>query len=300
MPLDIGSIFRTALDEFLTRKAGILLGVFLVVGVFGSIAGDSFALASLESLADAVRETQGSLPPDLSDQVDAQREQLRWALEVGFGTASVLLVTSFLVGELARIPAVRGLADTTTDTLDRSHYATNVGSIFLNRVLVAIITFVLVAVTALLTVVIPGAIFAPLALLGVVPLLYVVLGLFFASYAVTIDEDSALDGIQRSWRYVNGNRLRLLLIGLVVLVVTFLLGLPMGLLLGLDGTTGGLMATLERSPAALVVGAVTGTITTVFTIAVAAQTYRELDRAASGVDAGAEPAFDDIERDSTI
>jgi MFS family permease len=275
MSIDIGAVFEDGLHEWVTRKGAILVGLFVVVGVLGSVASDSLGLAIIDALVDFARDQGEPLPPESQEQLDATRENLGWALEVGVGAALALLVASFLVGEFVRIGAVRALADRSTDAFERQHYAENALSIFLHRIAAAIVTFVLLAVAFLITVFVPGLLFGPLAFLGLVPFLYVAIGLYFASFAVTIDEKSALDGIQYGWQLADGNRLNLVAITIGVVVVSFVISIPTFFFLDF-GTGGGLEVSIRRTPLALVGSALVGGVQSVFRLAIGAQAYTHL------------------------
>jgi len=155
----------------------------------------------------------------------------------------------------------------------------DLAAIFLHRVLAAIVTFALLAVSAILLLFVPIAIFPPLVLLTVVPFLYIAIGLYFATYAVTIDEVGALEGVAGGWQYAKGNRIKLALIAVGVFVVQFVIGIPSLLFVDFGAVGGGLETTIQRTPIALALTAIVGAIGTVFQIAVAAQTYLHLGSA---------------------
>lgn len=277
MSIDIGSVFQDGIDAFLSRKSVVLMAVFVAFGVFSSIAGDTLGFAILDRVTELLLEQGETLPPEAQAQLEQQRRQLGWALDVGLGPAIVLIVASFFVGELVRLGAVRALADDSTDSLERRHYAKNVASIFLNRILAGIITFILLAITAVVTIVAPAAIFPPLVLLTIVPFFYVFIGLYFASFAVTIDEVGALDGVARGWEYAKGNRIKLALIAIAVGIIQFVIGIPTLLFVDFGAAAGeGLGTTIQRTPVALVITAVIGGINSVFQLALASQTYVHL------------------------
>lgn len=276
MSIDVRSVLEDGLDAFLSKKAAVLIGLFVGFGALSSVAGDTFGLAVLDTITTVLTEQGGQLPPEAVQQLEEQRRQLGWALGVGIGPALALLVLSFFVGELARIGAVRALADDTTNDLERRHYTKNVVSIFLNRILAAIITFVLLAVSAGILIGIPGAIFPPLVLLTFVPFLYIAVGLYFASFAVTIDEVGALEGVSRGWEYAKGNRIKLVLIALAVAVVQFIVGIPTVLFVDFAAVGEGLGTTIQRTPGALIITVLVSGVNSVFQIAVASQTYIHL------------------------
>lgn len=300
MSLDPAAVFSDGIDEFLSRKALALAVLFAFVGALGSIAGDTFGIATIDWTLDVVSQTGGEGAADTRDQLRQQRERLAWGLDLPLGQAAVLVVASFLVGELARIGAVRALADADATELSVDHFTANVGRIFLNRVVVALLSGVVLLATGFATVFVPSLFFQPLAFLGLLPFVYVAIGLYFASFAVTLDEDGPIEGLRRAWQLASGNRLVLALIALAVALLTFVVGIPTAFLISIDPGTEGLATTIERTPTALVASALVGAITTVFRVAIAAATYLHLVDAERGTNrrAGADVHVDEFDADT--
>lgn len=284
MSISITGVFEDGIDEFISKKALALVGLFVLVSALGSIAGDTLGLAALDSVVESAKQQGTQFSAEETRQLEDARGEFAWGLGIGIGPAIALLATSFLVGEFVRIGAIRALADRNADWIEPRHYKRNVLSIFINRIIVAILTAILLVVAAFAFLLVPALIFPLLALLGVIPFLYVVIGLYFASFAVTIDEVGPLDGIQRSWELANGHRLVLVVITIGVGVVILAMSIPNFLFLDLEAASAELQTTMERTPLALAASVVVGGVQSVFRLAIASQTYVHLDRGSQPVD----------------
>lgn len=275
MSIDPRVVFQDGIDAFLSRKAVALGALFVVVGVLASVAVDSLGLALADATLAAARD-QGTVPGDVQAEYDRLREQLAWAADVSVAGAFWLFVASVVVGETARIGAIRALADADADAVAIEHFSRGFLRVFANRVAVAVLTSVVLAVTAVPTLLLPAALSELLALVGLVPFLYVLVGVYFASFAVTLDDDGPLEALSRSWSLAAGNRVPLALVAVGVLAVTLAFSLPTVVALPLPSGSGSLAASVASAPAGFAVAAVTGAVAAVFRVAVATHAYRHL------------------------
>jgi hypothetical protein len=278
MSIDIGAAFSDGIDEFLSKKGVVLAGVFFVVNLLNSLTVGSVLLA----LANAIEGT-----PDASPAVIRQlRAQAQFGLDIGMGRAIVVFVAFLLAAEFARIVAIRSLADTNTDSLLPRHYTGNLLTLFVYRIIVGVILFILYGVLALLALA-PGVMFAPLALLTVPVLIYVAIGLYFAPIAVVVDEIGPLDAIARAWEYAKDNRLKLVAIAIGVAVISFIITAPNLLFSGVTAANETGLTAITRSPVAVIVSGVFGSLSTVFTLSIATSTYLQLASANEPPEGGA-------------
>ncbi|WP_227134822.1 hypothetical protein [Halorubellus salinus] len=289
MSIEPRVVFQDGIDAFLSRNAVVLGVLFVAVGALASVAVDSLGLALSEALLAAARE-QGPVPADVQAEYARLREQLAWAADVSVADAFWLFVASVATGEVARIGAIRALADEGSDDLTVEHFSQRFFPVFANRVAVAILTALVLAVTAIPTLLLPSVVSGWLALLGLVPFAYVLVGVYFASFAVTLDDDGPLEAFARSWSLASGNRVPLVLVALGVLAVTLAFSLPTVVAVPLPTGTGSLAAAVAASPAGFAVAAITGAIAAVFRVAIATHAYRQLvDRARPTVDDRTDP-----------
>ena len=267
MTIDIGTAFSDGVDEFLSLKGAALAGIFFVVSILSSLVTGSLILAFAELLE--------SEPEITAAQLEQLRAQAQFGLDVGLGPALALLLGFGLVAELARVVAIRALADQSASKLLPRHYSDGILKLFAYRVLVVIVLFVLYAVLAVVLFA-PAAFFPPLALLTIPVLLYVAIALYFAPIAVVVDEVGPLDAISDAWTYAKGNRLRLVAIAIGVIVISFVITVPNLLFSGATGAGEFGADAITASPVAVVVSGVFGSVSTVFTLAVATSTYLQL------------------------
>jgi hypothetical protein len=298
MSLDARAVFQDGIDAFLSRKAVALIALFVGVGALASVAVESVVLAFTDALQTAILEQEGSLPPDVQAEFDLLREQLAWAIEIPGPIVFWLFVASVLVGEVARVGAIRALADDASDAPTFEHFARRFWRVLANRVVVAILTTIVVAVTAVVTLLLPLLVSELLVLVGVAPFFYVVVGVYFASYAVTLDDDAPLAAFERSWGLVSGNRWSLALVAVGVVAFSVATSLPTVVAFPVDPGAGGLSVALDRTPFALAFAAVAGSVANIFRVAVATHAYRHLlerdRRPADGSNPADRPAeFDD-------
>ncbi|MFB6301412.1 MAG: hypothetical protein ABEH78_00910 [Haloferacaceae archaeon] len=124
----------------------------------------------------------------------------------------------------------------------------------------------------LLNVVIGGIVFGLAVAIGlvllIVPGVFLMVALAFWTVVVVDEDTSFVTGFRRSWRLTSGRRLRLFLLGLVVLVIVFVVNLAFGAIGGLLGFFTPVLG--------VVVGQIGGAFTTVFTWAALAAAYRQL------------------------
>lgn len=275
MSIDIGAAFSDGIDEFLSKKGAMLMGLFVIVGLAGSLATGSV----LQAIANAVEGTEG-VSPAVAEQL---RAQAQFGFDIGLRSAIMLFLVYGLGAELARIVGIRALADSTTNTVLPEHYTGNVLTLFLYRVILAVVLFILYGVLALVLV-LPSVFFLPLALFAMPLFLYVALALYFAPIAVVVDEVGPLDAITRAWEYAKGNRLNLLAIAIGVVVISFVLSAPNLLFTGVATANDTGVTAITQSPIAVVVSSVFTALSTVFSLAVATSTYLQLS-----VDSGDAP-----------
>lgn len=271
MSIDIGAAFNDGVDEFLSWKGGALAGIFFVVSILGSLATGSLILAFANRI-----QGQPDVGPEVIEQV---RSQAQFGLDVGLGPAVLLLLSLGLVAELARVVAIRALADQSASTLLPRHYSKGLLKLLLYRVITTIIVSILYGVL-LLVMFAPAIVFAPAALLsilvGIPVLLYVAIALYFAPIAVVVDETGPIDAISDVWSHAKGNRLNLVAIAIGVFIVSFIISAPNLLFSGVTDAGQFGAEAITASPIAVVATGVFGSLSAVFTLAVATSTYVQL------------------------
>lgn len=184
------------------------------------------------------------------------------ALDVGLPVLLAGLAVVFLVGEFLRIVAVRAFASDSMETLPTDEITEGLGRTF-GVLLVASLAVQVVVYGGLAVFIIPGLIAAVLTV--------------FVRQAVVLDGDGVLEAFRSSVSTVTDNVGQLLLLLIVLLVLSFVIGLPTVFL-------------APEAAARPIAGAVLGTAVTLYGIAVITRAYQHADEPADGpgdVDEGA-------------
>lgn len=174
------------------------------------------------------------------------------------GAGSLLLG---IVSVVLTIVALRTFVTEETDQIPREHYSTNLLWPTINFIIGFIIFGILVGI-GLVLLVIPG--------------LFLLVSLFFWMLYVAVEDENFIDAFQHSWALTKGNRLELFLLGLVVAIISLVISAIFG---GPGTIIGGSLG--------IIITQIGSAISTVFTTATAARTYRQLttdDDSSSGVD----------------
>lgn len=128
---------------------------------------------------------------------------------------------------------------------------------------------------ALLNLLVGGLVFAVAVAVGfvllVVPGVFLLVSLVFWAVFVVDEDVNFIEGFRRSWGLTSGHRLRLFLLGLLVILVVLVVNVLFGILGLLLGTVAALLGVL--------VGQIGGAFVTVFSWATLAAAYDQLDDA---------------------
>ncbi|MFC4450152.1 hypothetical protein [Halorussus aquaticus] len=120
-----------------------------------------------------------------------------------------------------------------------------------------------VGATIVVSIIVSIAIFVG-SLFLLLPGLFLAVNLVFAALVVVIEDAGIVESLKRSWSLSSGHRFRLFLLGVVISVVTGLVGFVAGLFTGFDPLVG-----------ALASGAVSG-VASVFGVAALVGAYRQI------------------------
>jgi hypothetical protein len=184
--------------------------------------------------------------------------------------AIALALAVALAAEAARVVAVRTFVSEHTERIPEEFLRRHTVVATLNSAVGNVVVGILVAVGLLLF---------------VAPGVFLAVAFFFVRQEVAVEDRNFADAMAESWSLVEGSRLEVLALGLVLLSVGLVASLPP-------------LAISSVAPvAARVVGVVTGAVTTVFGMAVAARAYDQLraERAADSDDGEAVTGSEDEE-----
>jgi hypothetical protein len=241
MTLEIGTAIRTGLDRLGKRNGLLLIALIFLVNAASGTLGTSVT-GFLNRMSRFAQSGQVTDPIEI------------FAVGVGTGLATGLAgLLSFLLwiaSILLTIAAIRILVSDETEHIPSTAFTHNAGWAFLNFV-VGTFLFAIAVGLGFVLFVVPGV--------------FLLVTLAFWAVFVTVEDQNFVEGFRNSWKLTRGSRLQILLLGLGVMlvsfVIAFLFGIPSGLL---GGTVGALVAEFGTA------------VTTVFATAVLAQAYNQL------------------------
>ena len=242
---EIGAAFSYGVDKLTTRGGALLL----VAYIFHQLA----AQVSVQSLfAQLLADTAAG------GQVD---RIYPLAIDVPVTASGGLFVLLLLVGMALMVVATRALyAD--IDRLPTADHTRRLGRTVAATLVVSIIYGLAVGIGTVLF---------------IVPGLFLAVSLVFAQPAVILEDAGVIEALKRSWSLTSGNRLKLFGLGVIVAILSGVVG-------GVIGLFGAFVPVLGD----LVSAAVTG-VASVFGLAVLVGAYKQLaDDAGTAVAAGAE------------
>lgn len=238
MEIDVADALRTGVRRTFARNGLLLVGIVYVLSVVPALFGP----------------TRASPPAGVGGgtglPVAAPPEPV---IAVSATVASGIAAAFGLLSLITTVGALRIFLGEETERLPSEAFTRRIGVVLLNLVVGGLV-FGLVVSVGLFLLIVPGV--------------FLLVSLAFWSVAVVHEDANFVDGLRRSWELTGGHRLRIFLVGLVVVVVSVLVGAVFGVL---DLVLGGV-----ARPAGIVVGQLGGAVTSVFGVAVLAATYRQL------------------------
>ncbi len=249
MAFDIEDALRDGLDRTLERNALVLFAVFVAISLANTVVAQSLAQGVLESI------DYQSLLVDLDPSVAAEirsavEEGTRLAfLDLPVAVLALAIVAVFVVQFAVKVGAIRTLVSDETERLPRNNFTRRLGWALANLIVGAILYAIAVFI-GLLLFVLPG--------------IFLAVALFFYNYEILVEDKNVFEAFSASWELTKGNRFQLFVLGLVVAILSTIVGWIAGIV-GIAGPT-----------VRIVAQSLTGAAVTVFGIAVAAQAYRQL------------------------
>lgn len=234
MTLDIGGLLREGFERTTARNGLILVAITYALGIPGAVISGTIN----RQFETAAGPGAGSVGMPMAE------------LPIG-----LILLTSLVVGLLSvivTIGAVRTFASDDTETLPLDRFTDNLGWVLLNVIVGGIVFGVLVGI-GFLVFIIPG--------------LFLLVALFFWQYYVILEGESFVDGFQESWAATSGQRFQLFGLGVIVVVVSAVVGAIFGLP---SAFVPGVVGTLVQQ--------IGSAFTQTFALATGARTYVALTR----------------------
>lgn len=231
MVVKITQILREAANRSSKRNGLILMGVLFVLSLCSGLLGAGIAqfagnqpFLSVDTSATAVV----VLPPLV---------------------AGLLSLIVGLVSLVVSIGAIRVFVSDETERLPREYFTRNMGWAVVNFIVGAIV-FGIVVGLGFIALVVPG--------------IFLLVSLWFWSAFVAVEDQNFIEAFRSSWGLTRGHRLKLLLLGIVVVLISVVVGAVFGL-----GAVGGALIGFILTQAG-------SAIVTVFSMAALAVTYTEL------------------------
>lgn len=261
MSLDIGQAIEEGGRRTVARNGLILVVVAFVLGVLNSLFFNTIIKRLLQMLPDP----QGAGPNPMSF---AQA----FGPSIGLPTtvAGVLWVIAVLLTTVLSAAAIRTFVTSDTKTLPSERFTHNLFWMLLNLIIGGVvfafvvgIGFILLGVlVALLQMVLGGGIIVGIVIaLGVLVAgvlgIYLLVSLFFWNVFVILEDENFIQGFQNSWELTQGNRIMLLILGILVLIISAVVGVIFSIPGGMLPSVVGLAVTQIGSALTTVFGAAT-------------------------------------------
>jgi len=249
MSFDIGDALSDGFERTGERNGLMFVGVFLVISAVASV----FAADLLASVFETVVEETELELADLRGSVtnpllaDDPTEPL---LGLSASAASLGLLVAGIVQFLFTIAATRTFTTDETETIPGDFFTRRLGWVLLNTIVGGVVFGLAVSI---------GFVFF------IVPGLFLLVSLFFWWFVVVVEDENFVTGFQESWSLASGNRWALLVLGVLVFILSAIIN-----------TIGEGIAAVVSRWAAVVVLALFSAPLAVFTLATAAQAYRQL------------------------
>lgn len=246
MTIDIAGALERGFDRVTTRTGGTFVAAFAILGVVVGlvwetvlgrfVAGDAFFAFVPPAIAAEFREAWASYDVLLDLPVPVE------------GLLGVLLAL-WLCRLVLRIGAIRWFVGDATRSLSADLFTRRLGWTVLNLI-AGTILYGLAVTVGLVLLVLPG--------------IYLAVTLFFFNYEVVVEGENAVDALANSYSLTAGNRLQLLLLGVLFVAL--------GLVVSLAGSP----TLVPGRLLPVVLGAAVTAAFGVYGVATAADAYRQL------------------------
>lgn len=258
MSLDIGHALRDGASRTAAKNGLVLAAVFAGIALLTTVLIQSLSLALVELFLESIQqispaELEGFTQEDYDQMVreaERFRENLPLAVGMSAGLAAGGLLALALVAEAVSIVAVRVFSTDDPENVTSDLLTDNILLATLNGFVGKIVVWVLILI-GLVLLVLPGIVLAVL--------------FFFLRQEIAINNKNFVQAMADSWRITRGHRIKVFLIGAVLIVVSQLEAVT-STALDVVSTTAGFAG-----------AAIVGGLLTAFGAAVATRAYVQLD-----------------------
>lgn len=231
MSVSVSSILKEAANRSVKRNGLILMGLFFVLSMLSGFLGAGVVrYTTNQQLISVVTQTNPVfvLPPLVAG-----------LLSLVIGLASLIV----------SIAAIRVFVSDETERLPREYFTRNMGWVMLNLIVGAVV-FGIVVTLGFIALIIPG--------------IFLLVTLTFWSIYVVVADQNFIEGFRSSWDLTRGHRLKLLLLGIAVSLISVIINAVFG------------VGFIAGSLTGLVLSQVGTAIVTVFLTAALAVAYNDL------------------------
>lgn len=263
MSIDIRRALSEGLNRSLQRNGAVLFVVFLVFGAVNEVATQSVLATLFPQVLESFQEvSQRPLPPEFIQLLERPQPL---AVSIPIEGAIALFFGTMVVGQTARV-----LSDRTfiSDESDRLHepgrwiIPATLSSIA--GVIIIAALFSLLYIPAMFFSVISPLLALLWSLIAVIVAIVLAISFFFFRQEIASEDIGPIDALTNSWSLVNGDRLAILGLAVLLPIISFVVTF-----------TGSLFVPFSQMARAIV-GVVIVAALVVFDSAVVAQVYRQL------------------------
>ena len=237
MPINITSMLKQGYSRSTNRNGLMLMGIIFVISVLNGIIG-----LGVDRWVTRQQFTPSGVQTDPTVLVPP----------FGAGIVSLVLGIALLVVSIA---AIRVFVSDETERLPREYFTRNMVWAVIN-LFVGVIVFGIIVALGFVALIVPG--------------IFLLVTLAFWTVYVAVEDQNFVTAFRSSWGLTRGYRLSLLFLGVAVMLLTILVNLVFGLGDLASGSLAGDIVALVFAQAA-------SAITTVFSTAVLATAYTELN-----------------------
>jgi len=195
MSVDIERVLRRGFERTVARNGLVFAAILFVVSLL-----DAMFSANVEQQFTGAG---GAGPSGIAPVSDVAGTAPPISLGLSPGIAAVLSLLLGIVSLVVTIAAIRTFVSDETETLPREHFTDDILWPAVNLVVGSIVFGIALAIGFVLLV-LPG--------------LFLLVSLFLWEVFVAVESDNFVEGFRRSWDLTGGRRLRLFLLGVIVVL----------------------------------------------------------------------------------
>lgn len=202
MPIDIEGVVRSGYERTIARNGLLFVGIFYLISLLDGL----FSTGS----------TQQTMPPDqiagpgMGPVPAGGMQPYTPSLGLSPVVAGILSLVLGIVSLVVTIAAIRTFVSEGTEQVPQEYFTDNLVWPALNLLIGGLIFGIIIAIGFILLV-IPG--------------LVLLVSLFFWEVYVVMENQNFIEGFQNSWELTGGHRLRLFVLGIVVVIIAMVVSI---------------------------------------------------------------------------